>query len=66
MVMPLEMAITRQGGGVETVRLPVEMWNQGPRFVHAITGGGRVTRVMVDPRHALTDTRRANNRWPRR
>jgi hypothetical protein len=65
MVMPVELRITRAGGSTETIRLPVEMWNQGPHFVHTV-GGGRVTRVEVDPREAMPDTRRSNNHWPRR
>jgi hypothetical protein len=65
MVMPLELRITRAGGSTETIRLPVEMWNQGPHFVHTVAGD-RVTRVEVDPREAMPDTRRSNNRWPRR
>ena len=65
MVMPLELRITRAGGATETIKLPVEMWNQGSQFVHSIAGG-RVTRVEIDPREALPDIRRANNRWPRR
>jgi hypothetical protein len=65
MVMPLELRVTRAEGRVETVKLPVEMWNQGSRFVHTMGGGGRVTRVEVDPRRALPDSRRGNNTWPR-
>jgi aminopeptidase N len=66
MVMPLELRVTRAEGRVETVTLPVEMWNQGSRFVHTLGSGGRVTRVEVDPRRALPDSRRGNNTWPRR
>ena len=65
MVMPLELRITRAGGATDTIRLPVEMWNQGSHFVHTIAGG-RITRVEVDPRRALPDIRRGNNTWPRR
>jgi aminopeptidase N len=63
MVMPAELRLTYQGGKVETVKLPVEMWNQGSRFTYRATG--RVTGVDVDARRALPDTRRANNHWPR-
>jgi len=66
MVMPLELRLTRQGGGTDTIQLPVEMWNLGSRFVHTVSGGGRVIRVEVDPRNAMPDTKRANNTWPRR
>ncbi|MEO8199049.1 MAG: M1 family metallopeptidase [Gemmatimonadota bacterium] len=63
MVMPAELRITWQGGKMETVKLPVEMWNQGQHFTYRVNG--RVTRVELDPRKAMPDTRRVNNIWPR-
>jgi hypothetical protein len=65
MVMPAELAITFADGTSETVRLPVEMWNLGSRFGYRVPGGRRPTAVVVDPRAALPDVDRANNRWPR-
>jgi hypothetical protein len=62
MTLPLEMDLTYADGGTERVRLPVEMWNLGPRFAYRVRGGKRVTAVVVDPRGALPDTDRANNR----
>jgi hypothetical protein len=65
MVMPAELSITFQDGAASTVKLPVEMWNLGDRFVYRINGAKPVRSVEVDPRHALPDIDRANNRWPR-
>jgi hypothetical protein len=69
MVMPIVLALTVQNDqGVSTqleVRLPVDAWNLGPRFVYRYRGPGRVVAVAVDPTRALPDTDRANNRWPR-
>jgi hypothetical protein len=62
MTLPLEMDLTYADGATERVRLPVEMWNLGPRFAYRVRGGKRVTAVVVDPRGALPDTDRANNR----
>ena len=56
------MELTYADGTTERVRLPVEMWNLGPRFAYRVRGGKRVTAVVVDPRGALPDTDRANNR----
>ena len=50
----------------ETVRLPVEMWNLGPRFLYRFPARKRVRRVEVDPRHVLPDQDRSNNTWERR
>jgi hypothetical protein len=38
------------------------MWNLGPSFAYRVRGGKRVTAVVVDPRAALPDTDRTNNR----
>ena len=65
MVMPAELSITFQDGTASTVKLPVEMWNLGDRFVYRINGAKAVRAVEVDPRHALPDIDRTNNRWPR-
>jgi hypothetical protein len=66
MVMPAELRITYDDGTADTVRLPVEMWNLGPRFAYRLPSRKRVRRVEVDPRHVLPDQDRGNNVWERR
>jgi hypothetical protein len=66
MTMPAELRITFDDGTSETVRLPVEMWNLGPRFTYRVPVTKRVRRVEVDPRHVLPDYDRSNNVWERR
>jgi hypothetical protein len=61
MTLPLEMELTYDDGSKETVRLPVEMWNLGPRFAYRVRSDRRVTGVVVDPRRVLPDVDRANN-----
>jgi hypothetical protein len=65
MTLPLEMDLTYADGSTERVRLPVEMWNLGPAFAYRVRGDKRVTAVEVDPRHALPDVDRSNNRLRR-
>jgi hypothetical protein len=65
MLMPAELTLTMADGARHTVKLPIEMWNLGSPFIYRSTGGSRVTRAEVDARHALPDTNRANNVWPR-
>ncbi|MFQ5742824.1 MAG: M1 family metallopeptidase [Acidobacteriota bacterium] len=65
MVMPLELEITFADGTSDTVKLPVQMWNLGPRFTYKVSGSKAVDRVVVDPRKALPDTDRSNNSWLR-
>ncbi len=66
MVMPLEMDVTFADGTVQRVRLPVDMWNLGPRFTWRGPEGKSIRRVEVDPRHVLPDTDRRNNLSPSR
>jgi hypothetical protein len=44
------------------------MWNLGDQFAYrvpaALTGGGAIRDVTVDPDAALPDIDRRNNRWP--
>ncbi len=63
MLMPAELRLTYQDGARETLRLPVEMWNQGPDFRYR--ADRRVSTAELDPRGVYPDTDRANNRWPR-
>jgi hypothetical protein len=66
MVMPATLKLSYADGTSETVKLPVEIWNLGSRFVYsATTGGKRVVRAEVDPEHRLPDMDRKNNVWPR-
>jgi hypothetical protein len=61
MTLPLEMDVIYADGTTERIRLPVEMWNQGPRFAYRIRAGKVVRKVVVDPRRALPDVDRSNN-----
>jgi hypothetical protein len=65
MIMPAELKLTFADETVQTVRLPVDMWNLGRRFEYRVPGSKRVIAAEVDPRAAYPDTNRANNRWPR-
>ncbi len=65
MVIPGELAITFDDGSTQTVKLPVEMWNLGSTFVYRVPGTKAVRSVEIDPRRALPDVDRANNRFPR-
>jgi hypothetical protein len=65
MVMPAELLLTFEDGTMSTVKLPVEMWNLGDRFTYRVMGSKLVRAIEIDPRHALPDIDRANNRWAR-
>ncbi|AHG89716.1 peptidase [Gemmatirosa kalamazoonensis] len=66
MIMPAELRLTFDDGTTETVRLPVQMWNLGPRFTYRAPAGRTVRRAEVDPRKVYPDMDRANDAWERR
>jgi hypothetical protein len=55
MVMPAELAIGFADGTISTVKLPVEMWNLGDRFVYRVPWNrrsrGRDRRAACATRH---------------
>jgi hypothetical protein len=63
MVMPTELRFAFAGGGEETVKLPVEMWNLGSAFTYRLRGPRQVVGVTLDPRAVLPDIDRGNNTW---
>ena len=65
MVMPLEIRLTYSDGSSETVKLPVEMWNLGSQFTYRVSSAKPLRSVEVDPRLAMPDIQRGNNRWIR-
>jgi len=65
MVLPAELKLTFADGSTEVVKLPVDMWNLGNHFDYRVPGGKTVSAAELDPRHALPDVDRGNNRWSR-
>jgi aminopeptidase N len=65
MVMPAELRLTFADATMETVRLPVDMWNLAHRFNYHVPGRRRVVRAEIDPRAIYPDIDRVNNRYPR-
>ena len=65
MIMPAELRLTFVDGTTDVVTLPIEMWNLGPRFTYRVRGQPAIQRAELDPRRALPDVDRANNRYPR-
>jgi len=62
MLMPVELRLTFADNSTETVRLPVDLWNLGPRFVYRVPGTRTVTQAEIDPRAVMPDVNRENNR----
>jgi hypothetical protein len=63
MVMPVVAELLLSDGTTERLRLPVEIWFRGSRYVAAVPGK-KVTSVRLDPDQVFPDVNRTNDRWP--
>ena len=62
--MPIDLAVTRAGGRVERVRLPVSVWLSGARtHVVRVARSPEVMRVEIDPDGSFPDIDRSNQLW---
>jgi len=59
--MPVDLRLSFAGGRTEDVRLPVEIWFQGNRYVYVRPVPADVVKVEIDPRQNFPDVRRENN-----
>ena len=62
--MPVRLAITRAGGVVQRVDVPVDVWLRGARrWVVRVPRAPAVERVEIDPEGAFPDLDRGNQVW---
>jgi hypothetical protein len=61
------LAVTRAGGAVDRIEVPVDVWLSGARqhIVH-VAASPAVTKVEIDPDQLFPDMNRANQIWQRR
>jgi len=63
-VMPVRLAITREGGAIERVELPAGTWLDGSRHASVtVASRPRVVRVEIDPEGLFPDVDRGNQVW---
>jgi aminopeptidase N len=63
--MPVDLRLGFADGSAQSVRLPVEIWYEGNRFVYVRSFPSDLVRVEIDSEKQLPDVRRANNAWSR-
>src|SRR5213596_820886 len=61
--MPVDLRLTFADGTVEQVRLPVEIWYEGNRFLYVRRVPSDVIKAEIDPEKNFPDVRRENNVW---
>lgn len=63
MVMPVMLEITQENGTVETVDLPVQVWQTGNSWTISYDAESPITKVVIDPDEVYPDINPANNVW---
>jgi hypothetical protein len=61
MALPIVAKITEENGKVQTIKLPVEIWQHGPKWVFRYNSTSKIKQVVLDPDNQLPDTDRNNN-----
>jgi hypothetical protein len=63
MALPVVAKITEENGRAQTIKLPVEVWQHGPKWVFKYNSTSKIKQVLLDPDNQLPDTERSNNTY---
>ncbi|MDX2305785.1 MAG: M1 family metallopeptidase [Microscillaceae bacterium] len=63
MLMPVIAEITEEGGGINRVKLPVEVWQRGNIWSFAYNSTTKIQSVKLDPDGMIFDVDTQNNAW---
>lgn len=62
--MPVKLAVTRAGGTVQRIDIPVDVWLKGARsYVQHVAAAPEIVKVEIDPDGLFPDINRANQVW---
>ncbi|MDO3629038.1 M1 family metallopeptidase [Mucilaginibacter sp. BT774] len=61
MALPVIAKITEENGKVQTIKLPVEIWQHGSKWVFKYNSTSKIKQIVLDPDNQLPDTDRSNN-----
>jgi hypothetical protein len=65
-LMPINLAVTRTGGRVDTLTVPASVWFSGERrWSLRVAREPAVRTIEIDPRREFPDIDRSNQVWPR-
>jgi aminopeptidase N len=62
-VMPVELEVAFADGTRQIIKLPVEIWYGGNRYVYQFTPGKAIVRAQVNPDGRFPDVVPSNNAW---
>jgi hypothetical protein len=63
MALPVTAKITEENGYTQTIKLPVEIWQQGSKWTFRCNTTSKITEVVLDPENQIPDVDRSNNTW---
>jgi hypothetical protein len=64
-VMPVELELSFEDGTTEMVKLPVEIWYGGNRYVYQVKPGKAIVGARVNPDGTFPDAIATNDAWKR-
>lgn len=62
-VMPVELLLKADDGTAKLVRLPVEIWYGGDRYIYGVPPGKRIMSARVNPDGAFPDVDPSDDAW---
>jgi len=62
-VMPVELLLTADDDTTKLVKLPVEIWYAGNRYVYRVAPGKHIVAARVNPDGAFPDVNPSNDGW---
>jgi len=63
MALPVILTIKQENGKIDTVKLPVEIWQRGSVWTFRYNSTTKINNITIDPEHAFPDFNLANNTW---
>jgi len=61
MVLPVPLRIVQENGTIDSLTLPVEIWQRGGKWTFLYRSTSRIKQVIVDPDHGYPDINPSNN-----
>ena len=63
MAMPIYLQYETENGKTDTVKVPVEVWQNGNTWIQKLNTNEKLKSVTIDPEHVFPDIDFDNNKW---
>lgn len=61
LVLPVPLLIEQENGKIDSITLPVEIWQRGGKWIFHYASSSKIKKVTIDPNHDYPDINPANN-----